>query len=115
MGKTIDCSSPEASAKFVPLLADYMNQMVQQNAAMRGTIPAKVLDVQVVSATLVFAGAPAYEGMLYEECLLTGVAIIQSADGQRTGRVPIPNLPVRLGYDQQGNLRVGLPSGGKIY
>lgn len=109
-GKPIDCNSAQVKQKLLLPLRETMEKVIRDNTAMNGIPEGRILDVQVVSAALTYTGAPAYEGMLYQQCEVTGFALVQATNG-RTGRIPIPNLPVSLGYDEQGILRVKTPSG----
>lgn len=115
LGKQIDCTSQEVRQKLMPLLTDFVMEQVRQFSIVHGTPPVRISNVQVVASTLEFTGAPAVEGMLYEQCLVTGAYTVQSADGTRTGRAGIPNLPVKIGYDRQGVLHAQISPNGKVY
>lgn len=115
LGKQIDCNSSGVRQKLLPLLMDYAREQVRQVAAINGAAQPRVLGVDVVASALDYVGAPAIEGMLYEQCSVTGVMILQTADGRRTGRVAIPGLLVRVGYDRNGALHAQIPPDGQIY
>jgi hypothetical protein len=110
LGKPLDCNSPPVRQKLVFPLREFMEKIIQENAAMNGIRAGRVVDVQVISTSVIYTGAPSMEGMLYQQCEVTGVAVVETADG-RTGRIPIPNLQVGLGYDERGTLHVKSPNG----